>query len=67
MEIETELKGVSAKNLVQKNCKTIQLGEMAVSAVQMMQENSISQLIVMDGNKYLGMVHVHDLLKEGIL
>ena len=65
-ENETELKGVSAKNLVQKNCKTIQLGEMAVSAVQMMQENSISQLIVMDGNKYLGMVHVH-LLKEGIL
>jgi len=64
---EFDLNGVCAKNLVQTNCKTIQIGEMAVRAVQMMQENSISQLIVMDEDKYLGMIHVHDLLKEGII
>jgi arabinose-5-phosphate isomerase len=32
-----------------------------------MQENNITQLVVMDGEKIAGFVHLHDLLKEGIV
>jgi len=32
-----------------------------------MREKSITQIIIMDKEKYLGMVHIHDLLKEGLV
>jgi arabinose-5-phosphate isomerase len=37
-----------------------------VKALQLMQENNITQLVVLDGDKIAGFVHLHDLLKEGI-
>lgn len=41
--------------------------EMAVQAASMMQQKDISQLIVSDGGIFVGMIHLHDLMKEGIL
>ena len=41
--------------------------EFAVKALQIMQEKSISQLVVKDGMKVAGFIHLHDLLKEGIV
>jgi Predicted signal-transduction protein containing cAMP-binding and CBS domains len=47
--------------------KSIAKDEFAVKALQMMQENNITQLVVKDGEKIAGFIHLHDLLKEGIV
>jgi arabinose-5-phosphate isomerase len=37
-----------------------------VNALSLMRENNITQLPVMDGDNYSGVIHLHDILKEGI-
>jgi arabinose-5-phosphate isomerase len=49
------------------NPKTISPAEMAVNALDLMRQNSITQLMVVDGEKYYGVVHLHDLVKEGLI
>ena len=49
-----------------KNPKTIQASEMAIKALETMENNNITQLLVEDGTTYVGVVHLHDLLKEGL-
>ena len=45
---------------------TVAFDEMVVNALAIMRENNITQLPVMDGRKYVGIIHLHDILKEGI-
>jgi arabinose-5-phosphate isomerase len=47
--------------------KTIGKNELAVHALEIMRQHSITQLIVMEGDQYLGIVHLHDLIREGII
>ena len=47
--------------------KTIGENEMATAALKQMQNSNITQLIVTNGETYLGVIHLHDLLKEGIV
>lgn len=47
--------------------RTVKLGDYAVKALSMMQNNSISQVVVTEDNKPRGIVHLHDLLREGII
>lgn len=56
-----------AKDIMGTNPKTIQKDELAVQALELMKNNNITQLIVMDGNSYEGVIHLHDLIREGIL
>jgi len=56
-----------AKDIMGSNPKTTQKDELAVLALEMMKNNNITQLIVMDGNSYEGVIHLHDLIREGIL
>ena len=56
-----------AKDIMKLNPKTVEKDTMAVEALQLMKEYNISQLIVVDNNKFLGFVHLHDLLREGIV
>lgn len=57
-----------ASDIMNPNPKRILDTEYAVKALQMMRANSITQLIVVDGNdRYLGIVHIHDILREGII
>lgn len=58
---------LEAKDLMSIAPKTIEHGELAVKALGMMQENNVSQLIVTKDKKLVGFVHLHDLLKEGII
>lgn len=58
---------LTAGEVMSKNPKTIQLNELAVNALQQMRENNITQIIVMNKQQYAGMMHVHDLLQEGLL
>lgn len=58
---------LKAKDIMGKSPKTIQAGELAVNALLIMRQNNITQIIVMKKNKYAGIIHIHDLLKEGLL
>ena len=48
------------------NPKTIDVNTMAVDALEVMESNNISQILAEDNGKYAGIVHLHDLIKEGI-
>ncbi len=58
---------VKAIDIMSKNPKTIPPTMMAVEALQLMKSNNITQLIIAEDGSYLGFVHLHDLLKEGII
>ena len=47
--------------------KIIHADALAVEAMDVMRENSITQLIVMRNEEYLGVVHLHDLIREGLV
>lgn len=56
-----------ASDIMTSNPKTVASDMMAVDALQLMKDAHITQLVVVDEGKYLGFVHLHDLLKEGII
>ena len=66
LQKETNLAHLTAADIMTRNPKTINRDEFAVLALQIMQQNNITQLVVKDGDKVAGFVHLHDLLKEGI-
>jgi arabinose-5-phosphate isomerase len=62
-----DVRHATAGEIMSKNPKRIELDEYATKALHIMQQNDITQLVVMDGEKIAGFIHLHDLLKEGII
>jgi len=63
-----ELHLVKAKEIMSLHPKTIEPEVMAIDALEVMRANSITQLIVCNSlNEYLGFIHLHDLLREGLV
>ncbi len=59
---------ITAYDIMSKNPKSILKGELAVNALKLITANNITQVVVVDkNNKYLGFVHLHDLMREGIV
>jgi len=58
---------LTAADIMSKNPKTIAPDAMAVDALEMLEENKISVLIAEENGKYAGVVHIHNLIREGIL
>ncbi len=58
---------LSAIDIMTKNPKSIDINAMAVDAMQLMEKHQITQLLVTDNEMYAGVIHLHDLMKEGIL
>ncbi len=58
---------LKAADIMNTNPKKIDENELAITALQLLQNNNISQLLVTSGKKYSGIIHLHDLLKEGII
>lgn len=67
LEKSTNINDKKAKDIMSIKPKTISRNELAIKAFEQMERNSITQLVVTDGNTYLGLIHLHDLLKEGIV
>jgi len=61
------ISALTAKDIMSKNPFHIQKNELAVNALDLMRKNNISQLVVLDNKNYFGIIHLHDLLKEGII
>ena len=63
----TEIHTLSANDIMSKNPKIISINAMAIDALETLENNDITQVLVTnDNNDYLGVVHLHDLIKEGI-
>ena len=60
------INSITARDIMTENPKTISPNVLAVKALEVLRENGISQLLVMDGTDYLGIVHLHNLINEGI-
>ncbi|MFV0540612.1 MAG: SIS domain-containing protein [Aestuariibaculum sp.] len=58
---------LTAKDIMGSNPKTITIDAMAIDALEVMEANEISQLLVENNGNYAGVVHLHDLIKEGII
>jgi arabinose-5-phosphate isomerase len=67
LEKNVNLERIKASDIMTLNPKTIEKDEFAVKALHLMQQANITQLVVMDGSKVGGFIHLHDLLKEGIV
>jgi arabinose-5-phosphate isomerase len=62
-----DFKGLMAKDIMSTKPKTIEIDTLAVQALELMKQNNISQLLVVHNNAYIGILHVHDLMREGII
>ncbi|MCD4772262.1 MAG: KpsF/GutQ family sugar-phosphate isomerase [Bacteroidales bacterium] len=63
----TDISNLKAVDIMSKNPKIIQKDELLVEILDLMRKNNITQVPVCSGNSYVGIVHLHDILKEGIL
>ncbi|MGN5953888.1 KpsF/GutQ family sugar-phosphate isomerase [Sphingobacterium lactis] len=67
LEKHEDVSELKAIDIMSKNPKTIEKTELAVNALHEMRQNSISQLVVVDEGVYAGIIHIQDILKEGII
>lgn len=58
---------VTAAQIMSKNPKQVAKGTLAIDALHVMKEHNISQLLITEEDQYVGMIHLHDLIREGIL
>lgn len=67
LQRKPDLTNVIATDIMSVNPKTISKDEFAIRALNKMKEFNITQLIAMNGEEVIGFVHIHDLMKEGIV
>jgi arabinose-5-phosphate isomerase len=67
LEKTSDFSRLTAMDIMTKKPRTIASDTLVVNALTLMRQNNITQLLVVDKNKYKGVVHLHDILREGIL
>ena len=67
LENNDSVTGLKAEDIMGKQPKSIQYDALAVEALHIIKENNITQLLVLKQNTYFGIIHLHDLLNEGIV
>ncbi len=67
LENNDSIIGLKAEDIMGKAPKSIQYDSLAVDALHIIKENNITQLLVLEQNTYFGIIHLHDLLNEGIV
>jgi arabinose-5-phosphate isomerase len=67
LEKNTAIDKINAEDIMTVHPKSIGPDELAVEALDMLRKNELSQLVVTENGKYLGIIHLHDLIKEGLI
>ncbi|MGN6508841.1 MAG: KpsF/GutQ family sugar-phosphate isomerase, partial [Chitinophaga sp.] len=67
LEKNMDAAAVKAEDIMSRHPKTIRHDELAVNALELMREFDITQLLVMKDEQYHGIIHLHDLIREGII
>lgn len=61
------ISGLTAKDIMTANPKMIQTKDLVSAALNILEDFSITQLVVLENDNYIGVLHLHDILKEGIV
>ncbi|MDP7609512.1 MAG: KpsF/GutQ family sugar-phosphate isomerase [Candidatus Marinimicrobia bacterium] len=67
LEDEKDISSLCAKDIMSCDPKITKPDDLAYNALKEMEQNNITQLIVIKSEKYLGVIHIHDIIKEGII
>tara|TARA_B100000886_G_C20425164_1_gene493604 strand:- start:3980 stop:4945 length:966 start_codon:yes stop_codon:yes gene_type:complete len=67
LETQIDWNNFKALDIMNSNPKIVNDDELASTALELMQQNNISQIIVVNKGTYIGIVHIHDILKEGVV
>ena len=67
LENHSDWKNFKAVDIMSSDPKIVKFGELASFALKVMQQNNISQVLVVNDGAYIGVVHIHDILKEGLV
>lgn len=67
LEENKDIAGLKATDIMTADPRFIKEDELVVNALELMRENKITQLPVLKNGKYVGMIHMHDIIKEGII
>lgn len=67
LEKNTNIDGITASDIMSTDPKAIGPDELAVDALDILRKNEITQLAVTQNGKYLGILHLHDLIREGLI
>jgi arabinose-5-phosphate isomerase len=67
LERGVDIEKTIAKDIMSPSPKTIGQDELAVEALDTMRKHNITQLLVAEEKKYVGVIHLHDLIREGLI
>jgi arabinose-5-phosphate isomerase len=67
LEQDDDINELKAADIMTRNPKSIDEDELVVNALEIMRQNKITQLPVMGKNAYVGVIHMHDIIREGII
>lgn len=67
LEKDISFNSIKAQDIMTADPKTITPNQLAVDALDKMRRNEITQLVVAENGKYLGIIHLHDLISEGLI
>ncbi len=67
LQKQQDFSNIKAGDILSASPKTIAPDALAVDALAMLRSFSITQLVVLDNGQYLGIVHLHDLIREGLV
>jgi len=67
LEREVNIQTITAREIMTPDPKTIPSDMLAAEALEIMEKMNITQLLVVDDGVYKGVIHLHDIIKEGIL
>ena len=61
-----DISTLRARDIMSSNPRTIDMKSLAVEALRMMEDNKITSVVVLRNGEYAGLIHIHDIMKEGI-
>lgn len=67
LQQRSDIRGIKARDIMSANPQQIKQDMLVVDALDLMRKNNITQLVVTENQTYKGIIHLHDILKEGIL
>lgn len=67
LEKHSDTGSLRASDILTEHPKTIEESELAATALEMIRKHNITQIVVVNEGKYAGMVHLHDLIREGLI
>ena len=66
LEKNKEISTLIASDIMCLTPKIISSNSLVTEALVIMKHNNISQILVVENNNYIGIIHIHDIIKEGI-